>query len=204
MSQIETQNWWIRQELTLTSSRLAFKLFTSSSFPLRIFSSYIQAILVSEFPLQNLNCKWNTFNNNKSYDTLSGAKSEMWTFDEGQTRPTLSWSVPAKSKYYGVMLNQRVICDREQLTVPSLSFCVYLSLFSRPLICDCRVRSSASLRFRFNCSFNSICSASRRAIKELICFSSQRLALAFKSLKGKVEDKPINFRNIRPTLMLES
>ena len=68
-------------------------------------------------------------------------------------------------------------------TVVSRSFCEYLSLVSSPLICERTVLSSLSLRCFFMASFLSSISLSLRAFSWFSIFSSQRRALARKSLQ---------------------
>ena len=69
------------------------------------------------------------------------------------------------------------------LTVVSRSFCEYLRRVSSPLICDRTVLSSLSLRCFFMASFLSSISFSLRAFSWFSIFSSQRRALARRSLK---------------------
>lgn len=68
-------------------------------------------------------------------------------------------------------------------TVVSRSFCEYLSLVSSPLICERTVLSSLSLRCFFMASFLSSISFSLRAFSWFSIFSSQRRALARRSLQ---------------------
>ena len=71
----------------------------------------------------------------------------------------------------------------QEHTVVSRSFCEYLSLVSSPLICERTVLSSLSLRCFFMASFLSSISFSLRAFSWFSIFSSQRRALARRSLQ---------------------